>query len=327
LKLAVLRGEIGAWSSLLSDPEPPAARYCAVRNRFKKRELSSLSECAWLVLTLPVMPELPEVEIVRRSLEPHMVGSRVVEVEARAIKLREGITPAHWSDRILGTRVIALERRGKYLIAKAERAAALFHLGMSGRMVLRRPEEPRAPHTHLVLRFDHGIEVRFIDPRRFGAAVVMDLDRLEAHSGLASLGPDPLDGDVEGALRAAGHSRSPIRSVLLDQSVLAGLGNIYANEALSRAGISPLRRASAIAPRRMRALADAIRAVLTDALEAGGTTLRDGGFVNAAGEGGYFSVNLAVYGREGEPCLRCGGSIVRRVLSGRSVFYCPKCQR
>ncbi|MBZ5588989.1 MAG: bifunctional DNA-formamidopyrimidine glycosylase/DNA-(apurinic or apyrimidinic site) lyase [Acidobacteriia bacterium] len=273
------------------------------------------------------MPELPEVETVRRSLEPHMVGSRVVEVEARAVKLREGIRPADWHRRLLGTRVTALERRGKYLIAKGERAAALFHLGMSGRMVLRRPAEPRAPHTHLVLRFDHGIEVRFIDPRRFGVAVVLDLDRLDAHPGLARLGPDPLGGDVEGALQAAGRSRSPIRSVLLDQTVLAGIGNIYANEALSRAGISPLRRASAIAPRRVRALAEAIRAVLTEALEAGGTTLRDGGFVSAEGDGGYFAVKLEVYGRAGEPCLRCGGTIVRRALTGRSVFYCPRCQR
>ncbi len=273
------------------------------------------------------MPELPEVEIVRRSLEPYIVGSRVVEVEAGAVRLREGIEPADWERRIRGTRFTALERRGKYLIARAERAAALFHLGMSGRMVLRRPEEPRAPHTHLVLRFDHGTEMRFVDPRRFGAAVVVDLDRVDAHPGIVSLGPDPLDGDVEGALRAARGSRSPIRTVLLDQRVLAGVGNIYANEALARAGISPLRRASAIAPRRLPPLADAIRSVLTEALEAGGTTLRDGGFVNADGDSGYFSVNLSVYGREGEPCLKCGRAILRRVLAGRSAFYCPRCQR
>ena len=129
----------------------------------------------------PAMPELPEVEIVRRSLEPHMVGSRVVEVEARAIRLREGITPAHWLKRIRGTRVTSLERRGKYLIAKAERATALFHLGMSGRLMVRRPEEPRAPHTHLVIRFDHGIEVRFSDPRRFGVAVVLGPGQVETH--------------------------------------------------------------------------------------------------------------------------------------------------
>ncbi len=273
------------------------------------------------------MPELPEVEIVRRSLEPHMVGRRVVEVEARAIRLREGITPAHWLSRVRGTRVTSLERRGKYLIAKAERATALFHLGMSGRIVVRRPEEPRLAHTHLVLRFDHGIEVRFSDPRRFGVAVVLGPGRVDSHRGLAGLGPDPLEGDLRGALEAASGSRAPIRSVLLDQTVLAGLGNIYANEALARAGISPLRRARAISGRRLDALAGAIREVLADALAAGGTTLADGGFVNADGDGGYFAVNLAVYGREGGPCPRCGGTIVRRVIAGRSAFYCPRCQR
>ncbi|HVN76748.1 MAG TPA: bifunctional DNA-formamidopyrimidine glycosylase/DNA-(apurinic or apyrimidinic site) lyase [Thermoanaerobaculaceae bacterium] len=273
------------------------------------------------------MPELPEVEIVRRSLEPHMVGSRVVAVDAKPVRLREGIRPRDWERRIVGDRVTALERRGKYLIAKGERAAALFHLGMSGRMVVRRPSDPRAPHTHLVLTFDHGGEVRFIDPRRFGVAAVVALGRLASHPALARLGPDPLGGDAGDALAAARTSRSPIRSILLDQTVLAGVGNIYANEALARAGISPLRRASAISEARLAALAGALREVLTEALDVGGTTLRDGGFVNADGDGGYFALRLSVYGREGEACGRCGGAIVRRVLTGRSVFYCPRCQR
>jgi len=273
------------------------------------------------------MPELPEVETVRRSLEPHVVGARVVEVEAHAVRLREGVVPADWRRCIRGTRFVSLERRGKYIIARAERAAALFHLGMSGTMALRRPGEPRAPHTHLVLGLDRGLELRFADARRFGAAAVLDLDRVDAHPSLAALGPDPVEGDVEGALMAARRSDSPIRSVLLDQRVLAGVGNIYANEALARAGISPLRRASAIAARRIPPLAAAVRAVLLEALEAGGTTLRDGGFVNAAGDGGYFAVRLSVYGREGEPCPRCGRAIIRRVLSARSAFYCPRCQR
>lgn len=273
------------------------------------------------------MPELPEVETVRRSLEPHLVGRRVVTVDARPVRLREGIEPADWRARVEGRRFETLERRGKYLIAHGERVAALFHLGMSGRLVLARPREPRAPHTHLVLGLEGGLEVRFIDPRRFGVAAVLEPAAVAAHPSLARLGPDPLHGDAEAALAAAGRSHSPIRSVLLDQHVLAGLGNIYANEALALAGISPLRRADAIAPRRLAALAAAVRQVLASALEAGGTTLRDGGFVNAAGNGGYFAVELAVYGREGRPCLRCGGAIARRVLAGRSLFYCPRCQR
>jgi len=280
------------------------------------------------VLTLPAVPELPEVETVRRSLAPHLVGHRVVGVWARRIRLREGINPRSWRERVEGARITSLERRGKYLLAYADGAVALFHLGMSGRMVLRRPEEAHEPHTHLVLRMDHGLEVRFIDPRRFGVAVVLRVEALEAHPGLGRLGVDPLSEGMHEALRlAAARSRAPIRSVLLDQTVLAGLGNIYANEALARAGISPLRRARSISNQRIGALADSVREVLSEALEARGTTLRDGGFVNASGNGGYFAVRLIVYGREGEPCVTCGAPIRRRVLTGRSVYYCPKCQR
>ncbi len=256
-----------------------------------------------------------------------MVGSRVVAVDAAAVKLREGIRPADWERRFRGTLVTALERRGKYLIAKGERTAAVFHLGMSGRLVVRRPGEPREPHTHLVLAFDHGAEVRFSDPRRFGVATVVRLDRLASYPALARLGTDPVDGDVEGALQAARRSRSPIRSVLLDQTVLAGVGNIYANEALARARISPLRRASAISAFRVAGLARAVRDVLNEALDAGGTTLRDGGFVDADGDGGYFAVKLSVYGREGEPCPSCGAAIVRRTFTGRSAYFCRLCQR
>lgn len=280
------------------------------------------------MLRLPAVPELPEVETVRLSLAPHLVGHRVVEVEARRIRLREGIEPASWRERLKGRRILALERRGKYLLAHAEGAVALFHLGMSGRMALRRPGETREPHTHLVLRMDHGLEVRFVDPRRFGVAVVLGPEELDRHPGLGRLGADPLsDGMQEALRRGTARSRAPIRSVLLDQTVLAGLGNIYANEALARAGISPLRRARAISARRIGVLAGAVREVLGEALKAGGTTLRDGGFVNASGDGGYFAVKLRVYGREGDPCVACGAPIRRRVLTGRSVFYCPKCQR
>lgn len=280
------------------------------------------------MLSSQAVPELPEVETVRLSLAPYLVGHRVVAVEARRIALREGIEPASWRARFTGARIVALERRGKYLLARTERAVALFHLGMSGRMVLRRPAEPREPHTHLILRMDHGLEVRFIDPRRFGVAVVLRPEELEAHPGLGRLGVDPLsDGTQEALRRATARSRAPIRSVLLDQTVLAGVGNIYANEALARAGISPLRRARSISDRRIVALAGAVRQVLEEALEAGGTTLRDGGFVNASGDGGYFAVGLLVYGREDEPCVACGAPIRRRVLTGRSAFYCPRCQR
>jgi formamidopyrimidine-DNA glycosylase len=280
------------------------------------------------VLWFAAVPELPEVETVRRSLAPYLVGKRVVGVEARRIRLREGISPASWHGRFRGVAIVGLDRRGKYLLLHAEGAIGVFHLGMSGRIVLCRPEEPRAPHTHLVLRMDNRLEVRFVDPRRFGVALALRPEELRSHPGLARLGPDPLSAEMDDALvRAAARSRAPIRSVLLDQKVLAGLGNIYANEALARAGISPLRRARSISGKRISALASGIRTVLGEALEAGGTTLRDGGFVNASGDGGYFAVRLVVYGREGEPCFRCDTRIRRRALTGRSVFYCPRCQR
>jgi formamidopyrimidine-DNA glycosylase len=280
------------------------------------------------VLWFAAVPELPEVETVRRSLAPYLVGKRVVGVEARRIRLREGISPASWHRRFRGVTIVGLDRRGKYLLLYAEGAVGVFHLGMSGRLVLCRPEVSRAPHTHLVLRMDNGVEVRFVDPRRFGVALALRPEELGSHPGLARLGPDPLSAEIDAALlRAAARSRAPIRGVVLDQKVLAGLGNIYANEALARAGISPLRRARSISGKRIAALAGAIRAVLGEALEAGGTTLRDGGFVNASGDGGYFAVRLLVYGREGEPCVRCGTSIRRRTVTGRSVFYCPRCQR
>jgi formamidopyrimidine-DNA glycosylase len=272
------------------------------------------------------VPELPEVETVRRSLIPHLVGRRVASVWARAIKLREGIVPSEWQ-RLVGMELLTIERTGKFLIARFERASALFHLGMSGRMLLARPDNELAPHTHLRLGFDGDFELRFADARRFGAAIVRSAATLARHRSLQALGVDPLTGDVEGALLAAARSRSPIRSVLLDQRVLAGLGNIYANEALYRAGIRPLRQMRTVGRVRLPALAAAIRKVLIQALEAGGTTLRDGGFVDAAGKNGAFAVQLAVYGRDGQPCEECGATIVRQMATGRSAYFCPRCQR
>jgi len=280
------------------------------------------------VVSSPAVPELPEVETVRRSLAPHVVGRRVERVEARRIKLRRGIDPRPWRARVLGATLERIGRRGKYLLLEFDRATVVIHLGMSGRLQLARPGREHDPHTHLVLGFGRGVELRFVDPRRFGAAFIVAPGTTDRVPELAALGPDPMQEDVAPALRdAAARSRAPIRSLLLDQHVVAGLGNIYANEALARAGIHPLRRAETIAPRRVARLAAEIRAVLENALIAGGTTLADGGFADAEGASGYFAVQLAVYGREGEPCPRCG-SVIRRVVAGnRSAFFCPRCQR
>jgi formamidopyrimidine-DNA glycosylase len=198
---------------------------------------------------------------------------------------------------------------------------------MSGRLALLPPETPCAKHTHLRLRFEEDRELRLIDPRRFGLAVVVATESVGSLPFLSELGVDALGSDVESALvTAAARSVSPIRSLLLDQTVLAGVGNIYATEALSRAGIHPFRQASSLARRRVARLAAEVGRVLSEAVAAGGTTLEDGGFSDAAGNAGYFAVQLAVYGREGLPCGRCGASIRRRVAGGRSAFFCPRCQ-
>ncbi len=274
------------------------------------------------------MPELPEVETVRRSLAPHVIGRRIVAVQGRSVRLRAGLDPEEWRAAVVGTTVAGLSRRGKYLLADFGRATGVIHLGMSGRLALVRSRVPCVAHTHLRLRFADALELRFIDPRRFGMAVVMDAAAARTLPALADLGIDALEGEIDDALvAAAARSAAPIRSLLLDQTVLAGLGNIYANEALARAGIHPLRPASSLARRRVVRLAVEVKAVLRDAVAAGGTTLEDGGFSDAAGNAGYFAVQLGVYGREGQPCPRCGTTIQRQVAGGRSAFFCPRCQR
>jgi formamidopyrimidine-DNA glycosylase len=278
------------------------------------------------VLSSPAVPELPEVETVRRSLAPHVVGRRSQSASRRRIKLRRGIDPRSWRARVPGATLERISRRGKYLLSSSIR-----HRGDPSRNVratAARPARTHDPHTHLVLGFEGSVELRFVDPRRFGAAFVVAPGTTDRVPELVALGPDPMQEDVAPALRAAAaRSRTPIRNLLLDQHVIAGLGNIYANEALARAGIHPLRRADTIASRRVARLAAEVRAVLEDALTAGGTTLADGGFADAEGASGYFAVQLSVYGREGERCRRCGAPVRREVAGNRSVFFCPRCQR
>lgn len=274
------------------------------------------------------MPELPEVETVRRTVSAALLGCRVEGVKVAAVKMRLPLDAEMWGSRVPGRRLVALDRRGKYLLARFEDTGAVVHLGMSGRLLVAAPEQPVQPHTHLVLQFAGGRELRFVDPRRFGFAVVMPVEDIETLPPLPELGPDPLTGDVEGALAAATRrQRAPVRSVLLDQRVLAGVGNIYACEALFRAGIRPQRSVAELGARRRARLAVAVREVLQDALAAGGTTLADGGFSASDGQAGYFAVQLAVYGREGAPCRRCSRPVRRQALGGRSAYYCPSCQR
>ncbi|WP_204112902.1 bifunctional DNA-formamidopyrimidine glycosylase/DNA-(apurinic or apyrimidinic site) lyase [Shimia biformata] len=283
------------------------------------------------------MPELPEVETVRRGLEPAMTGAVIAKATVNRPDLRWPFPP-RMAERLTGARVDRLRRRSKYILADLDRGETLLiHLGMSGRMTVSgdplgqfvhdhpMPEK----HDHVVFDMENGARITFNDPRRFGAMDLLPTATADAHPLLASLGPEPLGNAFsEDHLVAALKGRNtPIKSALLDQKIVAGLGNIYVCEALFRAGIAPTRKAGRISAARVASLVPIIRQVLSEAIDAGGSSLRD--FRQADGELGYFQHSFDVYGREGEPCRRdgCGGTIGRIVQSGRSSFYCPQCQR
>lgn len=283
------------------------------------------------------MPELPEVETVRRGLVPVMEGGVIAGVAVNRADLRRPF-PADMAARLTGQRVLSLRRRSKYILADlASGETLLVHLGMTGRMLVsgdplgRFVHHHPAPerHDHVVIDMADGTRITFNDPRRFGVMDLMATAEAEEHPLLARLGPEPLGNAFDGSYLAAvlKGRRTPVKAALLDQAVVAGLGNIYACEVLYRARISPRRRACNISASRAAGLAPVIRDVLREAIEAGGSSLRD--FRQADGELGYFQHRFDVYGREAEPCRTpgCKGLIARTVQSGRSSFYCPSCQR
>lgn len=298
------------------------------------------------------MPELPEVETVMRGLAAVLQGHRIVEVVLRRDGLRFPFPPG-LARRVEGRRVLSFRRRAKYMLMRVEGGESLLiHLGMSGRMVARRVGEDAPPrigpqgaasdargrnappeaHEHMVLVTDHGWRVGFVDPRRFGCVDLVPTDQEEAHRLLSGLGPEPLDDAFTPAVLSAALAgkRTPIKAALLDQTVVAGLGNIYVCEALYRAGISPRRLAQTCAGARAERLVPAIRTVLAESIGAGGSSLRD--YVRADGEVGRFQERFAVYGREDEPCPACPGvppcqGIQRIVQAGRSTFFCPRRRR
>jgi formamidopyrimidine-DNA glycosylase len=274
------------------------------------------------------MPELPEIEVLRRSLEPHLLGDRIRRVEVRARALREPLRGGELRRRAEGRAFAALRRRGKYLLLDLEGGTTLLlHLGMSGRLTLVPAGTRREAHEHLAFHLDSGRRLRFRDPRRFGLVLALPTGGLELDRHLAHLGLEPLEREFSGAAlrRLAAGRRAPVKAFLMDARRVVGVGNIYATEALHRAGIHPARAVGRISAERWRRLAAAVRAVLRRAIRQGGTTLND--FADGEGRSGEFQVDLAVYGREGEPCGRCGGRVRRLVQSGRSTFYCPRCQR
>lgn len=271
-----------------------------------------------------VMPELPEVETTVRGLAPVLEGERLVRVEPRRADLRKAIPP-DLRQRLTGATVTNLGRRAKYGLIDTDRGDTLvFHLGMSGRWRID-PGEPLA-HDHLLIETAAGRTLALNDPRRFGFLDLWPSADLGAYPPFTALGPEPLGPDFTAAcLRGALAGRSaPIKSMLLDQRIVAGLGNIYVCEALHVARINPGRPAGQISLARLGRLVAAIREVLCAAIEAGGSTLRD--YARPDGELGYFSKQFLVYGREGEPCA-CGGTVERRVDAGRSTFWCPRCQK
>ncbi|MBV8334670.1 MAG: bifunctional DNA-formamidopyrimidine glycosylase/DNA-(apurinic or apyrimidinic site) lyase [Alphaproteobacteria bacterium] len=275
------------------------------------------------------MPELPEVETVRRGLALKISGRRIVRAELRRPDLRRPFPPA-LAARLGGARIGALGRRGKYILIELDGdGLLLLHLGMSGRITLGSAALPAAAHDHVVLTLDDGTVIRFNDPRRFGLIDYVNRSEAAQHPLLAGLGREPLEPGFDGPCLVAAlvGKVTPIKAALLDQRIVAGLGNIYACEALFRAGLSPRRLARSIGSTRASRLATAIQSVLIDAIAAGGSSLRD--YVQADGALGYFQHHWAVYGREGEPCpgCDCTGGVRRIVQSGRSTFFCAKRQR
>jgi formamidopyrimidine-DNA glycosylase len=269
------------------------------------------------------MPELPEVETTVRGLEPALLGERLVSVEPRRADLRRPI-PADLRQRLTGAVVTGLGRRAKYGLIDTDRGdTMIFHLGMSGRWRL--DPDDIGKHDHLVLKTSNRT-VALNDPRRFGSIDLVETASLQAYPAFVALGPEPLGPDFTTAyLAEAFTGRSgPVKALLLDQRIVAGLGNIYVCEALHQARIAPGTKGSRIGGARLDRLVGAVREIIAAAIEAGGSSLRD--YTQPDGELGYFFKSWRAYGREGDPC-GCGASIRRRVDSGRSTFYCPQCQR
>lgn len=271
------------------------------------------------------MPELPEVETTVRGLVPVLEDRRIEKIELRRPDLRRPF-PADLRQRLTGARVTALSRRAKYGLVETDRGDTLvFHLGMSGSWRIDPAEIGR--HDHVLIETDEGRRLSLNDPRRFGSIDLVRTDAVDRTEPFSTMGPEPLGPAFGGAYleRALAGRRAPIKALLLDQRLVAGLGNIYVCDALNLAGIAPGRAGGRIARFRLDRLAQAVKSVLTEAIAAGGSSLRN--YVRPNGELGYFSSKWRVYGREGEPCPGCGASVRRRIDSGRSTFHCVSCQR
>lgn len=272
---------------------------------------------------IPTMPELPEVETTRRGLAPHLEGRRITKVTLRRAELRWPIPPQ--IRRLLPEqRILSVRRRAKYLLLDTEPGSALLHLGMTGVLRVLPADTPVGTHDHVDLALDSGRVLRFNDPRRFGCLLWQA--RGKAHELLRDLGPEPLSDDFDGdhLFALSRERKAPVKNFLMDQSIVVGVGNIYAAEALFAAGISPLRPAGSLSRARYETLALEVKRILAHAIRRGGTTLRD--FLAPDGEPGYFEQELFAYGREGEPCKVCGRRLRGDRLGGRATAWCGRCQ-
>ena len=283
------------------------------------------------------MPELPEVETVRRGLMPSLVGARLTSVDLRRPDLRFPLPP-RFAERLKGAKIEAIDRRAKYLLARLDTGETwVIHLGMTGRFTVEGAGQPgrfhnqeggEEKHTHLVLETDGGARIGFNDARRFGYMDLIPTGALAANAWFKGLGPEPLGPDFSAPVLAAAFKgrKQNVKVTLLDQRVVAGLGNIYVVEALHRAKIAPERPAGSLRPAEIKRLHEAVVLVLQEAIAAGGSSISD--FRNIEGDLGYFQHRFRVYDRENEPCPdpKCSGAVVRTVQSGRSSFHCPKCQ-
>ena len=274
-----------------------------------------------------ILPELPEVEVVRTGLESLILGRRIQGLHLHRRMLRYPL-PDDMAERLTGQIIRAVSRRSKYLVFQLDGPDVLvWHLGMTGQFHVLADADPCGRHEHVVFDLDQGLSLRYRDMRRFGYAGLFAANGWELQPWFAGLGPEPLGEGFDGAyLYGRSQARTaPIKVVLMDAAVVVGVGNIYACESLFRAGIDPFLPANRLGRKRVEALVSAVKAVLTEAIAAGGSTISD--FVQADGRPGYFRHSFAVYQRQGQPCVRCGMPIVRRLQSGRGTFHCPGCQR
>ncbi|WP_462157250.1 bifunctional DNA-formamidopyrimidine glycosylase/DNA-(apurinic or apyrimidinic site) lyase [Pseudoalteromonas sp. GB56] len=269
------------------------------------------------------MPELPEVEVSRLGIAPHIEGRTLTKVSIHQPKLRWPVSEQVYT--LEGKQIEAVTRRAKYLLLHTDEGAVILHLGMSGHLRVVDINEPLKKHDHVVFEFDNGLSLRLNDSRRFGACLWQDLDSM--HSVFSKLGPEPLteDFDAKWLFEKSRNKKQPIKQFLMDNHVVVGVGNIYANESLFKAGIHPKREAGKVSLARYKKLTPIIKETLAAAIEQGGTTLKD--FAQSDGKPGYFAQQLLVYGRKGQPCMTCETELTEIRLGGRSTVYCKQCQK